>query len=292
MDLLTLMDWPSKDIAEVIELAIKIKKSPQAFYGKLKGKTLAMIFEKTSTRTRISFEAGMTQLGGHAIYLDPSKTQLGKAELKDEIKCMEKYVDGILARVYAHKKVEQMAAFASIPVINGLSDDFHPCQALADLTTIKEKLGTCKGIKIAYIGDGNNVCNSLIIGAKKMGMQISVATPKGYEPLKKTVVFAGKQLALTHDPAEAAKGADVIYTDTWISMGQEAEKVKRLQAFKGFTVTKKLLGKAYFMHCLPAYRGYEVAPEVIDGKQSIIYQQAENRLYAQNAVLLKLLGAA
>lgn len=290
MDLLTLMDWSPKDISGAIELAIAIKKNPEKYSEKLRGKTLAMIFEKTSTRTRLSFEAGMTQLGGHAIYLDPSKTQLAKAELKDEIKCMEKYVDAIMARVYEQKKVEEMAGYAAIPVINGLSDHFHPCQALADLTAIKEKFGTLKGIKVAYIGDGNNVCNSLIIGAKKVGLEISVAVPLGYEPLQKVVSFAGKSLTLSHDPAVAAKGADVVYTDTWISMGQEAEKAARLAAFKGFTVTKKLLGKALFMHCLPAYRGYEVAPDVIDGKQSIIYQQAENRLYAQNAVLLNLLG--
>ena len=288
-DLVTLQDWSKKDIEQTIDLALKIKKNPINYQHKLKQKTLAMIFEKNSTRTRISFEAGMTQLGGHAIFLDSKKTQLNKTALKDEIKCIEKYVDIIMARVYEHEKIEAMAKFTKIPIINGLSDDFHPCQILADLVTIKETLGTLKNIKIAYIGDGNNVCNSLIIGCSKLQIPISVATPKDFEPKKETIKAAKQFLTLTKNPQQAAKDADIVYTDTWISMGQEKDKKKKLKAFKDFKITKQLLGNAKFMHCLPAHRGYEVEENVIDSKQSIIYQQAENRLYAQNAVMLKLL---
>ena len=288
MDLLTLKDWSKKQIEEAIALAISIKKNPAKYQNILKGKTLAMIFEKSSTRTRISFEAGMTQLGGHAIYLDPKKTQLEKTELKDEIKSISQYVDIIMARVYDQKQIQDMAKHAEVPIINGLSDLYHPCQILADLVTIKEACGNLN-VKIAYIGDGNNVCNSLIIGASKLNIPISVATPPAYTPSKDAIKAGGKNLTLTN-PKEAAKDASILYTDTWISMGQEKEKAKRIKAFKDFQVTKSLLGKAFFMHCLPAYRGFEVASNVIDGKQSIIYEQAKNRLYAQNAIILKLLG--
>ncbi len=283
MDLLTLKDWSEKDILYIIDKAIEIKKNPQKYENSLKGKTLVMLFEKTSTRTRLSFEVGMTQLGGHAIFVDWKTSQLGKADLKDEIRCIDRYADIIMARVYKQESVDTMAKYSDKPVINGLSDTSHPCQILADLMTIKEKLGKLKGLKLAYIGDGNNVCNSLIVGCKKVGMKIAVAAPKGYEPLEKPDL-------LTTDPKQAAKDADVIYTDTWVSMGQEAEKEKRLKIFPPYQITKKLLGKALFMHCLPAYRGYEVTDEVIDSKQSIVFDQAENRLHAQKAIMLKLLG--
>jgi len=283
MDLLTLKEWSKEDIMHVIDEAILIKEDPEKYYKVLQGKTMAMLFEKKSTRTRVSFEVGMAQLGGHALFIDWKTTQLGKADLKDEIKCIDKYVDIIMARVYKHKDVEIMAKNAEKPVINALSDKYHPCQILADLMTIKEKFGKFDGLKVAYVGDGNNVCNSLIIGCKKVGIKINVATPKDYEPLEKPDL-------LTHDPKKAAKDADVVYTDTWISMGQEEEKKKRLKIFPPYQVNKKLLGKALFMHCLPAYRGYEVTDNVLDSKQSIVFEQAENRLHAQKAVILKLMG--
>lgn len=283
MDLLTLKDWKKEDILYIIDKAIAIKKNPRKYFGVLKGKTLAMLFEKASTRTRISFEAGMTQLGGHAIFIDWETTQLGKADLKDEIQCIDRYVDIIMARVYNHEDIEKMAKYAEKPVINALSDKYHPCQILGDLVTIKEKLGKLDGLKLAYVGDGNNVCNSLIIGCKKVGIKIAVATPKGYGPLEKPDL-------LTNNPKEAVKDADVVYTDTWISMGQEEEKKKRMKIFPPYQVNKKLLGKALFMHCLPAYRGYEVTDDVLDSKQSIVFEQAENRLHAQKAIILKLMG--
>jgi len=283
MNLLTLKNLEKQDILSLIDEAILIKEDPEKYYKVLRGKTLAMLFEKTSTRTRISFEAGMTQLGGHAIFLDWKTTQLGKADLKDEIRCIARYVDIIMARVYNQESVEIMAKYTKKPIINGLSDKYHPCQILGDLLTIKEKLGKLEGLKLAYIGDGNNVCNSLIIGCKKVEIKIAVATPKGYEPEQKPDI-------LTTDPKEAAKDADIIYTDTWVSMGQEKEEKKRKKIFPPYQITKELLGKALFMHCLPAYRGYEVTDEVIDSEQSIVFDQAENRLHAQKAVILKLMG--
>lgn len=283
MDLLTLNDWSREEVMSIIDEAILLKEDPEKYYNLLEGKTLAMLFEKKSTRTRISFEVGMAQLGGHALFIDWNTTQLGKADLKDEIKCIDRYVDIIMARVYKHEDVELMAKTADKPVINALSDKYHPCQILADLTTIKEKFGKFDGLKLAYIGDGNNVCNSLIVGCKKVGIKMSVAAPKGYEPLEKPDL-------LTNNVKEAVKDADIIYTDTWISMGQEEEKKKRLKIFPPYQVNKKILGNALFMHCLPAYRGYEVTDEVIDSKQSIVFDQAENRLHAQKAVILKLMG--
>lgn len=280
---ITLKNWNKQEIMHLIDEALLIKEDPEKYYKVLRGKTLAMLFEKKSTRTRISFEAGMTQLGGHALFIDWKTTQLGKADLKDEIKCIDRYVDIIMARVYKHKEIETMAKYTLKPVINGLSDKYHPCQILADLMTIKEKFNKLKGLKLAYIGDGNNVCNSLIIGCKKVGIKIAVACPKGYEPLEKPDL-------LTNDPKQAAKDADIIYTDTWISMGQEKEKQERLKIFPPYQVNKKLLGKALFMHCLPAYRNYEVTDDVIDSKQSIVFDQAENRLHAQKAIILKLMG--
>ena len=283
MDLLTLKDWKKEDILNLIDEAILVKEDPDKYLKVLKGKTLAMLFEKKSTRTRISFEVGMAQLGGHALFIDWKTTQLGKADLKDEIKCIDRYVDIIMARVYKHKDIEIMAKHTEKPVINALSDKYHPCQILGDLMTIKEKFGKFDGLKLAYVGDGNNVCNSLIIGCKKVGIKINVATPKGYEPLEKPDL-------LTNDTEKAVKNANVVYTDTWISMGQEEEKKKRMKIFPPYQVNKKILGKALFMHCLPAYRGYEVTDDVLDSKQSIVFDQAENRLHAQKAVILKLMG--
>ncbi len=296
MNFLTLKDWSREEIEGLLDLAAAIKKSPEKYSEKLKGMTLAMIFMKTSTRTRVSFEAGMTQLGGHAIYMDYRTTNLILGELKDEIKCIARYADMIVARVYPQKEVEAMAEAANetnVPVINALSNEFHPCQALADLMTIKEyNKGSNGKIRIAYIGDGNNTCNELIIGASKLGMSIAVATPEGYAPIKDAVKIGTEcgTLTFSNSPEEAVKGADFVYTDTWVSMGQEAEMNKRMLDFRGYKVTKNLLGNAHFMHCLPAHRGVEVTDEVIDSKQSIVFEQAENRLHTEKALMLKLLG--
>lgn len=297
MDLLTLEDWSGEDIISVLKLAQKIKKNSNKFSKSLKDKSLAMLFQKTSTRTRISFESAMTQLGGHAQYLDWRTTNLSLGSLKDEIKCIARYVDIIMARVYSHKDIEAIAEASSVPVINGLSDLYHPCQILADLLTIKEKFDHLKDINLAYVGDGNNICHSLLIGCAKTGVNISVATPQGYKPLEKIIKYAktasiGK-VSLFNDYNLAVKNANVVYTDTWVSMGQEKEKKKRLDTFKGWTVDSELMKKtdnAYFMHCLPAHRGYEVSNDVIDSDRSIVFDQAENRLHVQKSILLKCLG--
>ena len=281
--LIDLKDLTEKEILKIIDLGIKIKKNKKKYSNILKNKTLAMLFEKNSTRTRCSFEAGMNLLGGHAMFLDWKTTQLNKASLKDEIKCIARYVDIVMARVYKQETLEEMAKYSTVPVINALSDKSHPCQILADLMTIKEKFGKLKGLKLAYLGDGNNVCNSLIIGCQKVGINISVASPKGYGPSEKPDL-------LTNNPKEAVKDADVIYTDTWVSMGKENEADKRLKIFPAYKVTKQLLGNALFMHCLPAHRGNEMTDEVIDSKQSIVFDQAENRMWAQNALMLVLLN--
>lgn len=297
MNLLTLKEFDGNEILSLIIKAVDMKKNPEKYYNTLANKTLAMLFQKTSTRTRISFESAMTQLGGHAQYLDWRTTNLTLGSLKDEIKCISRYVDVIMARVYKHEDILAMAEASSVPVINGLCDKYHPCQVMADLLTVYEKFGKLKGLKLAYVGDGNNVCNTLLIGCSKTGMEISVATPKGYEPLKEVVDYAKKQgkIFLFNDYAQAVKGADVVYTDTWTSMGQEEEQKKRLEAFKGWTVDSKMMkltNNAYFMHCLPAHRGLEVSDEVLDSEKSIVFDQAENRLHAQKAVILRCLGKA
>lgn len=294
MDLLTISDLTKQEILKIIDTGIKIKKSPEKYSSALKNKVLAMLFQKTSTRTRISFEVAMYQLGGYAIYLDWRQTNLSLGGLKDEIKCISRYCDIIMARVYAQKDLEIIADAADIPVINGLSDTHHPCQILSDLMTIKEKLGSFNNIKIAYVGDGNNVCNSLILGCAKLGINISVATPKGYEP-DKDIISGGKKagvLQLINEPKIAVDKADVVYTDTWVSMGQEKDAKKRIKIFRSYQINKKLLGnsKALIMHCLPAHRGYEITDVVIDSKNSIVFDQAENRLHCQKAILLKVMG--
>ncbi|WP_455367406.1 ornithine carbamoyltransferase [[Eubacterium] cellulosolvens] len=289
MNLLTLKDLDPFGINHLIDWALKIKTNPKKYNDILEGKTLTMIFEKPSTRTRCSFEAGMAQLGGHSIFLDWKVTHLEKAALKDEIKSIERYSDIIMARVHKHNTLVEMANSASIPIINGLSEKYHPCQILGDLQTIKEKKGEFEGLTVAYIGDGNNVCNSLIIGCSKMGIHINVATPKGYEPSQEAVKIGGINVNLGDDPKVASNDVDIVYTDTWISMGFEEEREKRMRDFKGFTVTKEILGDALFMHCLPAYRGVEVTDEVMDSPQSIIFDQAENRLHIQKAIILWLM---
>ena len=263
----------------------------------LKGKTLAMIFEKPSTRTRVSFEVGIWQLGGYALYLSASDLQLGRGEtIADTAQTLSRYVNGIMARVNAHETILDLVKYSRVPVINGLSDFTHPCQALADLFTIYEKKGRLSGLKLAYIGDGNNVAHSLILGCSKMGMDIHLACPKGYEPNPK-VVSKGKEegkksggrVKVTNDPQEAVRWADVIYTDVWASMGQEKEHEKRVKIFEPYQVHAKLVRGAkedyLFMHCLPAHRGEEVTDEVADSKNSVIFDQAENRLHTQKALL-------
>jgi ornithine carbamoyltransferase len=292
MHLTTMLDWTKDDVTEVLDLSAQIKAHPGWFGNAFERKTLCLLFEKTSTRTRSSFEAGVNRMGGHAMYLDARTTQLGKqAVLKDEIRCIARYVDAIASRVYKHESILTMAEYSRVPVINALCDRYHPCQILADLMTLREKLGGLEGRKLCYLGDGNNVCNSLIVGCARVGMKIAVATPKGFEPLKEAVEEGKKAgvLELGTDPKKAAKGADAVYTDTWVSMGQEKEAEERLKAFQGYQVTRALLGKAFFMHCLPLYRGQEVAEDVPELPQSIIFDEAENRMHVQNAVILKCL---
>lgn len=303
-DLLSLADYTSEEVQQLIDLAIQLKTITKA--GKcptlLEGKTLAMIFEKNSTRTRISFEVGMHQLGGKGMFMNARDLQIGRGEsVHDTAHVMSGYVDGIMIRANSHAMVAELAEHASIPVINGLTDLAHPCQALADLETIKEVKGEFKGLKLAYIGDGNNVAHSLVVAAAHVGMDVVVASPTNYEPSGEAMKIAteiatqnGSTVTFTNDPFEAAKDADVIYTDVWTSMGQEEESAKRLKDFEGFQISEALVANAkadyMFLHCLPAHREEEVATTVIDGDNSYIFQQAENRLHAQKAVLVSVLG--
>lgn len=298
-DFLSLKDFSINDIAYLIEKAEEMKQNP--YQDLFKGKTLAMIFEKSSTRTRVSFEAGMTQLGGHALFLSSNDLQIGRGEtISDTAQVLSGYVDGIMIRTFEHEKVEELAQYASIPVINGLTDYSHPCQALADLLTIKEAKGTLKGIKVAYIGDGNNVAHSLMVGCAQLGCDIAVASPKGYEPLQEVTDTArefakqsGAEVIVTTDPVAAVQNADVIYSDVFTSMGQEAETEKRLAEFKEYQVNDELMRHAakdyIFLHCLPAHRGEEVTADIIDGSHSKVFQQAENRLHVQKALIKELM---
>ena len=292
--LLSLSDLSSEELEEIITLAQTVKARPEKFRDILSRKTLIMLFQKTSTRTRLSFEAGMTRLGGHAIFFDWAKSNYTLGSLRDETKCLARYGTIIMARVHKHTDLETMAAVLDVPLINALSDRFHPCQCLADLQTIKEHKGTLKGLKLAYIGDGNNVCHSLLLGGTKVGMEIIVAGPKKYWPDTNVVGEARKhgKVTLLENPAQAVKDADVVYTDTWVSMGQEEETKERLKAFKPYQVNKALLGDsdAIIMHCLPAHRGFEISDDVLDSENSVVFDQAENRMHAQNALMLFLLG--
>jgi ornithine carbamoyltransferase len=302
-DLLRIDEFTSEELAYLLDLAAHIKslhKSGKS-YQPLAGKTLGMIFDKSSTRTRVSFEVGMYQLGGMSMFLSGKELQLGRGEpISDTAKVMSRYVDAIMIRTFAHSNVEELAYHADIPIINGLTDQFHPCQALADMLTIQEHKGKLKGIKLAYVGDGNNVANSLVLAAALLGMDVRVATPEGYEMDQQIVQTAnayaaqtGAQLLVTNDPIKAVQDADVIYTDVWTSMGFEAENEQRLKAFAAYQVNEQLVSHAspsyLFMHCLPAHRGEEVSSGVIDGPNSVVFDQAENRLHAQKAVLTALL---
>jgi ornithine carbamoyltransferase len=300
-DLISIRTLSLQEIKDIFSLTYAIKKNPQKFSKALQGKTLALIFQKPSNRTYVSFQVGMYELGGNSIYLGPEHIKLGIREtIHDVAKTLSRYVDGIVLRTFGHQNILDMARYAGVPVINGLSDLSHPCQALADTFTIKEKLGGLKNITLAYVGDGNNVCHSLLYACAKLGININVATPKGYEPSAVVVKGArlsagesGAKINLFYNPEKAVKSADVIYTDVWASMGQEKEAEKRKRDFKNFQLNKKLASLAkkncIIMHCLPAHRGEEISDDVIDGKNSIIFDQAENRLHVQKAILVKLL---
>ncbi len=265
----------------------------------LAGKSLAMIFMKSSTRTRVSFEAGTWQLGGHALFLSPNDIQIGRGEpIPDTARILSRYVDGIMIRTFSHAQVEELAKFATVPVINGLTDLLHPCQVLADVLTVQQNFGTIEGKRVAWIGDGNNMANSWINAAYRLGFDLTLACPEGYDPdaaVLKRAQSAGN-VRVVRDPAGAADGADVVNTDVWASMGQESEQAAREKAFAGFIVDQKLMSRAkpsaIFLHCLPAHRGEEVAPEVIDGPQSRVWDEAENRLHIQKAIMANLMGGA
>jgi ornithine carbamoyltransferase len=301
-DFLSIHDLSLYEFSQILDLATEIKKRPQKYRKALEGKILAMIFQKPSLRTRMTFEAGMLQLGGEAIYLAPSDIQMGSREGAYDIgKNLERWVDGIMIRTFGHQIAEDLAESTRIPVINALTDLSHPCQGMADFFTLREQKGALAGLKLAYLGDGNNVCHSLLLAAARAGMKMAVGTPAGYEPNPRMVHMArqdgketGFEVTITNNPEEAAAGADAVYTDVWASMGQEAEKEKRAGIFAPYQVNGRLMSHAkkdaVFMHCLPAHRGEEVTDEVIDAPNSIIYDQAENRLHVQKVILTLLMG--
>jgi ornithine carbamoyltransferase len=300
--LISIHELSASEVAGLFRLSAEVKAQPRRRAAALAGKSLGMIFEKSSTRTRVSFEVGMVQLGGHALFLSSRDIQLGRGEpIADTARVLSRYVDGIMARTFAHQTVVDLARFGSVPVINGLTDDLHPCQALADYFTLGEVFGELRERKIAYVGDGNNMAHSLMFGAARVGMDIAVASPAAYtvkpryvELARQDAAAAGTSIVLTEDPREAVAGASAVYTDVWASMGQEAEARERLAAFRGYQVDAELMAaarpEAVFLHCLPAHRGEEVAAEVADGPQSRIFDEAENRLHVQKAILLWLLG--
>lgn len=300
-DFISVHDITLYQFSKILDLTREIKDRPQRLQNRLKNKILAMIFEKPSLRTRMTFEVGMLELGGEAIYLSPSDIGIGAREtLYDVGKNLERWVDGIMIRTFVHQNVVDLAQASCIPVINALTDFLHPCQAMADIFTLKEKRGDLINLKLAYVGDGNNVCHSLLLAAAKAGSKMSVATPPGYEPNPEIVKQAEEDAKeteasffFTKDPSEAVEAADAVYTDTWASMGQEQEKEERAKIFAPYQVNKELMIKAkedaLFMHCLPAHRGEEVTDDVIDSSQSIVYDQAENRLHVQKVILLLLL---
>jgi ornithine carbamoyltransferase len=301
-DLLADTELNRADLKLIFDLSERVKAAPGDYAHALRGKQLAMIFEKPSLRTRTTFEVGITSLGGFAVYLEHTKPRLGEREaIKDIARNLERWVHGIVARTFSHESVLELAAHATIPVINALTDLYHPCQALADFFTLHEKFGDLKGFKLTFVGDGNNVCHSLMVLGAKLGASVRVATPAGYEPKPEVVetarAFAGETgatIELFNDPIQAVAGAQAVYTDVWTSMGQEYAAHLRNQVFAPYRVTKDLMSAAdpgtMFMHCLPAHRGQEVTDEVIDSPQSIVYDQAENRLHAQKALMLLLMG--
>jgi len=301
-DFITIRSYSAAEIRHLIDLALDIKANPVRYSDILRGKALAMIFEKPSLRTRVTFDVGIHQLGGFSIYLSPAEINLGKREsVADVARNLERMVQGIMARTFSHKVVEELGSHAHVPVINGLTDYNHPCQAMADYLTLLEVKKKLSGIKLAYVGDGNNVAVSLIHGAARLGVHLAVATPPGYEPNPEVVAWArahgvetGCTIDLTQDPSEAVHEADAVYTDVWTSMGQEAESALRLRIFRPYQVDEELFSKArpdaVFMHCLPAHRGEEATDAVIESPRSVVFQQAENRLHAQKAIMAALMG--
>lgn len=298
-DFISIKDYTQEEVYQIFEVTKQLKEKQQRRepHPLLAGKTLGMIFSKSSTRTRVSFEVGIYQLGGHALFLSANDIQLGRGEtIKDTSQVLSRYLDGIMIRTFAHQDVLDLAESATIPVINGLTDWLHPCQVMGDFFTVLEKKQRLAGLKLAFIGDGNNVAHSLLIGGAKVGMDVEIACPAGYEPDPEVLKIAsqdakvtGSRLTVVHDPREAMEGADVIYTDVWASMGQEQEKEKREKAFKGYCVDGKLMQLAHpeaiVLHCLPAHRGEEITDEVMDGPQSVIFDEAENRLHVQKAIM-------
>lgn len=302
-DILSLRDLSETEISGIVALALELKQERPARRGDnvLQGRAIALIFEKPSTRTRVSFEVAALELGAYPIVLSAQELQLGRGEtIEDTARTLARYVDAIVIRTFSHQGLVALADAADVPVINALTDDFHPCQVLADLMTLVEAKGPLAGRKLAYVGDGNNVCNDLLLGAAKMGIDMAVATPKGYEPDSGVVEEAlglggeGQEIAVGNDPERAVRAADAVYTDVWVSMGQEAGREKRLADFQGFQVQDSLLDlakpDAVVMHCLPAHRGEEISASAIDGARSIVFEQAENRLHVQKALLSLVLG--
>lgn len=298
--LLKLLDCRPEEITAILDLAdqLKYERKHHIPHRLLEGKSIGLIFQKSSTRTRVSFETGIFQLGGQALFLSSRDLQIGRGEpVQDTARVLSRYLDGIMIRTYEQKEAEDLAQYGSIPVINGLTDLCHPCQVLADLMTIREKYGVLEGLKLCYTGDGNNMANSLIVGGLKAGMSVAAATPEGYQPDWAALDFAagyGDRFLLTSDPMEAAKAADVVITDTWASMGQEAEKEARLQKFSGYQVNDELMAAAkpgaMVLHCLPAYRGQEITEKLFEEHADEIFEEAENRLHAQKAVMVTLMG--
>jgi ornithine carbamoyltransferase len=301
-DFISIHDITRYEFNELLDLALEIKEHPDKYRKALKDQVLAMVFEKPSLRTRMTFEVGMHELGGKGIYLSPNEIQIGKREtVEDVAHNLERWVDGIMIRTFGHDNVVRLAKASSVPVINGLSDLSHPCQAMADFLTLREKKGGLSRLKLTYLGDGNNVCHSLMLAAAKSGTAMAVGTPAGYEPnpaIAKLALEDGREtgfsLLITNDPREAVKDADAVYTDVWASMGQEAEKDARAKIFAPFQINSVLLGQAkpdaIFMHCLPAHRGEEVSAEVFESDRSVVFDEAENRLHAQKAIMVTLMG--
>jgi ornithine carbamoyltransferase len=301
-DLLTGTEWNGAQIRELFELAANVKAQPDRYRTALAGRSLALIFEKPSLRTRVTFEVGIASLGGGSIFLDHTVTHLGEREsVADVAKCLERWVHGIVARVFSQRTLEELATHARVPVVNALSDRFHPCQALADFFTLEERFGNLRGLKLAYIGDGNNMCHSLLLAAARVGAHLRVATPAGYQPDPAAVAEAKRaaretsaRIEILRSPEDAVAGAQAVYTDVWASMGQEQEAAARAAAFAGYQVDEALFAhaapEAVFLHCLPAHRGLEVSAGVIDSPRSIVFDQAENRLHVQKAILLTLMS--
>ena len=299
-DFLSVLDMDPHDLVRLLDDAARMKR--ERGRGKereiLAGKCLAMVFEKASTRTRVSFEVGMAELGGHALFMNPKDLQLGRGEeIRDMARVLSRYVAGVMIRSFRHGTIEEFARHSSVPVVNGLSDREHPCQILGDLLTLKERFGRTDGLSVAWIGDGNNVCNSLILASAMAGLSLTVASPSRYRPapeIVETARNAGAKVRVIGDPRDAARDADALYTDVWVSMGEEEEREERLGAFRGYTIDAGLLSlaspDAVVLHCLPAHRGEEITDEVLEGPQSIVWEQAENRLHTEKALLAALLG--